>query len=509
MFKKFALLGALLFVLILSVGAVPLEAAPDAKNLRLGFGEPTTLDPALMSFSSEAGIGSQIYEGLTGLDQNLNLVPAVASSWSASPDAKTWTFTLRSDVLFHNGRPVVAGDFVLSWKRAKGSGGPYAGVFQSIKSFKAPNDTTLVVKLKTANATFPLQATLPIFSVIPKEAAATIATHPVGTGPFKFVSWTPNTSIVLKVNKNYYDTLPQLKQVTYVFFTSFDQEWAAFQANQIHVTRIPTTQWNAVKNNPNTISSSYMHTRGIGFKPASYSDVKVRKAFQRAINRAAIVGNSTVWPYAPGITLARGIVSPGKSGYDNSDVKFPFNPNQSLSLLASAGWTDTNGDRILDNGAGTKLSVVLPDSTTPSFRAIYQSIGNDLKNIGGSGVGADVRYSFDTNMQTVLLIGWTSDYPDPENDLLPYQSNGLYAARMGYSSPAYDALLKTARATLDAAERNQVFHEADARLVEKEAMVVPLYYGAITPIMRRSNVNNFVVQANGYEATQLKYVTIN
>jgi ABC-type transport system substrate-binding protein len=151
--------------------------------------EPTTLDPAVMHPRTDYGIGLQIFEGLVQLDQSNNVIPGIASSWS-SPDGIVWTFHLRNDVYFHNGRQVKAGDFVFSWNRARNAGGVYAIMFDDISSFSAPANFTFVVSLTQPSATFPARVTMLPFAVIPSEAASTMGTNPVGTGPFKFVSWT-------------------------------------------------------------------------------------------------------------------------------------------------------------------------------------------------------------------------------------------------------------------------------------------------------------------------------
>lgn len=502
---RLALFSLLSLAILLFLHPGPAYAAESGGTLRLGFNEPLTLDPALASYSNEIGIGSQVMEGLTRLDENLQVAPAIASSWS-SPDAMTWKFNLRHDVKFHNGRPVRAVDFVYSWNRAKTAGGPYAGVFNKIASFTAQGKYTFVVTLVNPNAGFPVEATLAIYWVIPQESAATLATNPVGTGPFKFVRWVPGKKIVLEANAEYYDGAPYLDGIQYNFYGTLDQEWAAFQKEKLDITRIPVSQWQAYKDDPHTVSKSTMYTRGIGFKNQAIPDLKVRKAFQRAIDRASIAADPAVWPYSPGQPLAHGVVSPGKGSYDNSDINVPYDPTLALNLLASAGWTDTNGDHILDNGSGTKLSIVLPDSTDPASHAFYQAIADDLANIGGSGVGAQVSLSTSFQALTAVGISWVSDYPDPEADLSPYATGGFYAVRIQYSSAAFDNYLNTARATLDQTARNTSFHSADEQAVIKDAIVLPIYYGSMVPILTRPYVHDLVITSLDYEVAVLKNV---
>ena len=504
--KRIMLLLAVLFAVIFLTGASAF-AAESGGVFRVPITEPTTLDPAQLSWSYEYGIGSQVMEGLTGLDQNLNVVPAIASAWN-SPDAKVWTFTLRQDVYFHNGRQVLAKDFVYSWNRAKNAAGPYAGVFNNIASFSASGKFTFIVNLTNANAGFPSQATTAIFWVIPKEAANSIATNPVGTGPFKFVKWVAGNKIVLQRGSNYYGGAPYLKGVEYHFYTDADYatRWADFQTGKLELTQIPAAQWATYQNDPNTITQDLMSLRGVGFKMATFSDLNVRKALQRAIDRSAITGNPAICSSVAGCTIAHGVVSPGKGSYDNSDINIVYDPTTALNLLATAGWTDTNSDGILDDGAGTDLSVTLPDSTSPPSHAFYQAIADNLSNIGGSGLGAQVTMTTSFAEQTIVGTGWNSDYPDAENDLLPYETGGIFSGRLGYSSATFDNYLNTGRATLDETARNAAFHSADEQVVLNDAAVLPIYYSKMWPVLKKGYVRDLVITSQGEALLAFKTV---
>lgn len=503
---RFVFLFAFLLAAVFLTSASTARAAENGGVFRLPFNEPATLDPAQLSFGNEFGIAQQVMEGLTGLDQNLNVVPAIAASWT-SPDTKAWTFNLRHDVYFHNGRQVTAKDFVYAWNRAKNAGGPYAGMFNNIASFAANGKFTFVVNLTNANSGFPNQATLAIFWVIPKEAASTLATNPVGTGPFKFVKWTAGKKIVLERNADYYGDAPYLKGVEYRFYTEADfaNRWADFQAGQLELTQIPSAQWPTYQNNPNTITQEMMYVRSLAFKMSAFPDPNVRKALQSVVDRAAIAADPTICGIA-GCTVAHGVVAPGKGAYDNSDINVPYDPTTALTLLAGAGWTDTNSDGILDDGAGTNLSMTIPDSAAPSTHALYQAIANNLTNIGGNGVGAQVTMTTTTAAQTIYGTGWISDYPDPENDLLPYETGGIFASRMGYSSATFDNFLNTGRATVDTTARNVAFHSADVQVVLNDAAVLPVYYGAMWPILKKGYVHDLVVTPQGDALISFKAV---
>jgi ABC-type transport system substrate-binding protein len=247
-----------------------------------------------------------------------------------------------------------------------------------------------------------------------------------------------------------------------------------------------------------------MNTTGHGIDVVAFPDVRVRQGIQRAINRAAIASDPAVWGYDPGVQLANGVVSPGKGSYDNSDISIPYDPTTALALFAAAGWTDTNGDHILDNGAGTNLRVIVYGA---SSNARVQRIVNDLSNIGGGGIGAQVSTTTTQNSANLKSIGWNSDYPDPENDLAPFVSGGLYSTRFHYTSAIFDAFFTTGQTTLDPVLRNAAFHAADYQIVITDAVAIPQYYGAMIPVLKKPYVHDLHFgKLGGYPHAFLKDV---
>jgi oligopeptide transport system substrate-binding protein len=485
--------------LILLIAPVSATVPVSGGTLRFPITEPSTLDPAGVWPGNGFGVVMQVFDGLTQLDQNGNVQPSVASAWTMSPDAKVYTFTLRSDVYFHNGRQVKAADFVYSWNRGMLGGGPSSSMFSEIVTFTAPSDFTFVVTLVNPKTSFPVQtAALPIFYVIPQEAASTIGTNPVGSGAFKFVSWTSHSKIVLQANPSYFGAAPFLNGVEYKFYSTPDAQWADYQAGNLDLTQIPGSQWSSVKTSPNVITHSIMVMAGYGFDVVAFSDIRVRQAFQQAINRSAIVSN---WPYDPPLQVANGVVSPGKGSYDNSDITLTYNFTNALSLLAAAGWTDTNSDHILDNGAGTNLRVVVYGTSNSTG----QVLANQLGNIGGTGVGAQTSVTTTRSAANIQNVGWGSDYPDPENDLYRYLTGDDLASRIHYSSATFDSTYNTAQATLDLTTRNSLYHSNDQRLVITDAVVIPIYYGAMTPMLKKPYVQDLRISSQGYESIPLKY----
>ncbi|MEJ2292202.1 MAG: ABC transporter substrate-binding protein, partial [Deinococcales bacterium] len=159
-----------------------------------------------------------VYEGLVRLDRNGKIVPALAKSWTVSPDGKTLTFQLRSGVKFHDGTPFTAEDVVKTFERAKdkNSGHTHPEYYASIDSIDAGPDNTVVFHLSKPNSTLLFNLARPDSIIYPPSEASTQRSHPIGTGPFKFVKYVPGSEVVLERNPDYYiKGVPYLDKVVF------------------------------------------------------------------------------------------------------------------------------------------------------------------------------------------------------------------------------------------------------------------------------------------------------
>ncbi|MBI3963144.1 MAG: ABC transporter substrate-binding protein, partial [Deinococcus sp.] len=174
-------------------------------------GDLGDLDPHVNQLILFKWIRLNVYNALTRYDENLQIVPDLAESWETS-DTQHWTFTLRSGVLFHNGRTLTADDVQSSLQRAAASTSSLAARVQNIESIEVLSPTQVQVNLKTPSAAF-LDDIVPI-TIVPQEAADTLSTNPVGTGPFRFVEAIPNDRIVLERYSDYFEPgVPQIDRL--------------------------------------------------------------------------------------------------------------------------------------------------------------------------------------------------------------------------------------------------------------------------------------------------------
>lgn len=478
------LMTFLLFALATASAERPLTEATAAGptyggDFRYPIGEPDTLDP-IASWGAEWPIMSQVFEGLVKLDENLNPVPAIAASWETTEAAEGWVFLLRDDVRFHNGRQVTAQDFVYSWNRAVGSGWWDFLMAPLVDSFTALNPSTFQVTLNQPFAPLPSILAMPFLSIVPSETVGTIDTNPVGTGPFALEHWTSGDEIVLVANEDYYEGHPYLDRITYRFYDDVGEMYNDFQNGELELSPVPASEILDVRDDPNAILQNALgvYYYGMHVDISPFDDVRVRQALNYAVDKGSVI--KAVEGYRE---VADGFVPPGMQGY-NPALPYAYDPTQALGLLAQADWTDTNGDGILDDGAGNDLIIELWHNTGAGHAAFAAAVADDFRDIGGSGLGATVVISHENwptpyldnlDQYPMFRLGWRADYPDPFNFLDPIFRTGSEGNHTGYSNPQVDAWLDQVKATLDQSARLALYATIEAQ-IQDDAPTINLYY---------------------------------
>lgn len=483
----------LVAVLLLAMRAAAQTPQPPARagayggNFRFPTLEPLSLDPIEFDGSGpDFLIGGQVYEGLTRWDDNFFVQPALAQSWS-SPDARVWTFIIRPGARFHNGRQVVAEDVVFSWQRLAASGNEWYGYMLAdlIDEVSAVAPDTVEVSLSEPFALFPELLPMPIMAIVPEEAAANLATQPVGAGPFHFVSWTPGQQLAVEAFDDYFSGRPFLDQITFKFFPDADAMLDAFLLGNVEYVMVPDDRLAEVAGDPHLRFVSEFSLCGFWMKTdrPPLDDTRVRRALNHAANLPDILANDVATDILP--IPAQGMVSPGMQAYDPPMPAYPYSPTLALDLLADAGWSDTNGDLILDDGMGNDLALELwyptdrpgREALFDAYAVIAESLAEDWSNIGGAGLGATVvithtawaDYFGMLDELPLYALQWWLDYPSPENILSPLARPG--APFYGhYDNPQVRDWMEQALVTQDLGARQALFELAE----EQIALDVPV-----------------------------------
>lgn len=287
---KSALVAGLLAV---TMGAVSQPALADDQTLTVALsGDIDNFDPAtnqLIAF--QAAIGNIVFDPLVGYDKDLNIVPKLAESYEISPDATVFTLHLVQGATFHDGSPVNAEAVVSSLQRSAELGGVIGAPLQAIQSYDTPDDHTVILTLGSSYA--PFLTALTNVAILAPGSYDTAISNPIGSGPFKFVSWTPNDSIVLKRNDDYWGKKPAYENLIFKPVPDPQVALTNLYAGSVDIVAEPSTaviaqvdQAAAQVVRP-SVSNSIVFIEMMGTK-GTLANVHLRRALAYAFDRETI-----------------------------------------------------------------------------------------------------------------------------------------------------------------------------------------------------------------------------
>ena len=456
----------------------------DGGDLRAALtGEPDVLDPATSSIYT----GAQVYEGifskLIDVDAEGNFVPDLASDWEQTDDA-TWSFTLVDDATFHNGEKFTADDVVYTFERILDpkTASAYAGLYEQIESVEAVDPTTVVFKLKGPFGAF-LTNLAANGQIVNQKAVETgnPAREPVGTGPFEFVEWVQGDHITLERNADFFkDGKPHLDSVTFKFLANDQSRIDALSAGEIDwADAIPLQQVPTLSEDPrfNYVSSD---TAGIpdflamNTTVAPFDDVKVRQAFALAIDRSQVKDVAYLGTGEDGLIE----VPTGSKWYDDTSVfAAERDLDEAKRLLAEAGYAD-----------GLNVEY-LGLSQYPELLKTGQVIRDQLKEIGVDmsikAVDVSVWYDQYSSLDYQLTSAYQERTIDPDNFYSLVIKSGGPINTTGYDNPEADALIKQAAASVDEAERTDLYNQIRG-VVTEDAPLVFTHFETINYLMNEN-----------------------
>jgi oligopeptide transport system substrate-binding protein len=513
-----------ILLLIVLLCALPLPACQSGQpatvtgTLNLYNIDPVTLDPAVVADAVSHGYVLQIFNGLVRLDENLETAPDIATNWSVSPDRLTYTFHLRHDVVFQNGRKVTAADFKYSWERAcnPATGSSVAGEYlgdivgvadvlqgraTGITGVTVVDDFTLKVTIDAPKVYFLYKLTYPTAFVVNKANVSQGGNwwrQPDGTGPFKLKEWQPNSLIVLERNDKYYGEKAKLSSVVYHLWAGLPMD--LYETGVIDVAGVSVDYIDRVTDPAGPFSKELQTVPEfsfywIAFNTAAppFDDVNVRKAFTLALDKDRIISLTL----RNLVQRADGILPPGLPGYNRDVVGLDYDVNAARELIKQSKYGDVSNlppIMLTTSGYGGAISSVLEAAIT-WWR----------DNLG---VAVTVRvldpdyytYHIKEEKDEMFDMGWIADYPHPEDFLDVLFRTGTGNNFSGYSRPAVDALLEQAGVAADTAKSLALYQQAEQMLVN-DAAVLPLWFG-----------KNYVLvkpYVQGFELNQLGFVSLN
>jgi oligopeptide transport system substrate-binding protein len=455
---------------------------------------PRNLDPAFSTDIYSVTLIQQIFDGLVQFDQSLNIVPAIANDWSVTEDGLTYTFSLRDDVKFHNGRTVTAADFVYSFtrilnpreessalsffERIKGADFYRRGESNTIEGLEALSPNTLQITLKEPFAPFLSLLAMKSSKVVPREEVERwgedFSHHPVGTGPFRLESW-EGSRIVLSANPDYHEGSPHLDRVVYTIYAGAQrqkilqefladrlEEAAVFGADREELAQ--TTVYQFVRK-----PSLSLQFYGMNCTSTPLKDKRVRQALGWAINKEKIIREV----FKDQFIAAETILPPGMTGYTPENAAYGYDRERAKELLAKAGYSPSQ----------KKLSLTLLSASKSNVA--QKELAMVAADLAAVGVELQIKYETDwPAFEATLHSGrfqlyryfWSADIPDPDDFLnVICGSDSLYNF-MRYSNQKVDRLLSQALVETDIIKRVRLYREAESMILEDAPMIPFMYW---------------------------------
>jgi peptide/nickel transport system substrate-binding protein len=485
-----ALLAGLAIMSASAARTQVLEIAVDAS--------PAGLDPHIITaFSSFQIVNGTIYEGLTAIDKDLRVTPALARSWTVSPDGKTYTFTLVSGATFHDGAPMEAADVVASLNRvlSKDIASPLSSRLAAMEKAVAKDALTVEVAMKEASA--PFVTALASIAIVPRGFEANkdgLQRQPVGTGPFRLKEWQPNGFIELARHDGYWNRAqPKLAGVKFNIVPESATRQVGISSGQYAMlANIDAATALQVRARPNvriaeTLELAYTLV-GMNVTKPPFDNPKVREALNYALNRQEIVQAALFGAGVPG-----GPLSPALKDWAVDVKEFPcftHSATKAQELLKEAGFT-------------APIPVTLLVLPRQDIRDIAQVVQAQLNKAGFKAelkipeLGQFVQDWRNSNFDA--FVSTNSGSVDPDDYFYRTFRSGGSTNVFKYANPAVDSLLDSARVELAQPARRAAYSKVQS-LLACDGPAAFMTYGQLFTAMR-SNVQGFDIIANRSLAT--------
>lgn len=472
-----------------------------------------TMFPDYSSTALGSSLATLVFSSLTTVDLSGNVAPDLAASWEVSDDQLTWTFHLVENAVWQDGEPVTAEDVKFTYEKIADpayAGGMYSnitsiagvvekhdGAASEISGIQVIDEHTISFTTVEPDALVTDTFASPNIVIVPVHILGSIpvadlgssdfSRMPVGSGPYKLVDWKAEESMTFERNDDYYGTLPKIRQIIMPVIPEPSAQITALLNGEIDIlTNISADDYETVKATAGLLvkefpGSQYQNIY-VNLNVPILKDVRVRQAIAYAINRQSMLD---------GLCGGRGIIEnnifhPSLPEYNPNIASFDYSVEMAQQLLAEAGWTDQDGDGILEAQGvegvedGTKLQITLDSTTTPFYVQENEIIQQDLKAVGID--STITQTEFGTFFSEVWIaggpwqvtgMGWYNLIGSPQmelgwNFMCPAEVNSF-----GYCNPDLDVMINNNKTLFDQDERVANFY-AIQDIIHEAAVVIPL-----------------------------------
>jgi peptide/nickel transport system substrate-binding protein len=422
----------------------------------------------LIDRSVENAVIQLLFSPLVDINETLEPSPGLAESWIVSDDGLYWDFSLRKNVRFHDGESFTSDDVVFTLEEILGNPDEYSmsPLYSNIASVSAVDEHTVRIALQAPYA--PLLQLLTV-EILPSHilrdddvASGAFGRNPVGTGPFKFSSWDGDT-ITLTANDEYFEGRPHIDNVVLKHLSDKTAAWSELMQGKVSiVTDLDPEDYEVIESDERFATYSYLdffyYTVLLNNQDPLFGDKDIRRAMSFAIDRKKLIeealsgwGDTTTGPFIPGTWP-----------YDEN-VTGGFDPEKAVNLLDSAGWSDTDGDGLLDRAGEKFVFELLIDEGDVLKEAVAQSIKWQLFRIGIQvdvtylGIQVLLRERLSPGNYQAAVLQFNAGDPDSFTYLF-WHSSRIGASNLArYENPEVDGLIELGQAESDTDKRRAAY----------------------------------------------------
>ncbi len=476
--------------------------------------DPTNLIPLLSTDSESSTVVSKLFVSPLKYNKDIKLVPEAAKSFEVLNGGKLLKFTLRDNIRWTDGVPLTAEDVEFTYKLMIDPKTPtaYSSDYQNIKKFKLTGKYSFEVTYDKVFARSLVTWALPI---LPKHllehenlTETRFARAPIGAGPYKLKEWIPGQRVVLEANNDYFEGRPYIDEIVYRIIPDTSTQFMELKTGKLDAMGLTPQQY-LFQTNGKSWEKDFQKFKYLSFGYAwlgynldrpLFKDIRVRQALTYAINKEEIVkgvllglGYPAIGPYKPGTWV-----------YNTKLAPYGYHPDKAKKLLKEAGWSDTDGDGILDRN-GVPFSFTILTNQGNSLRIKSATIiQNRLKDVGIEVKIRTVEWAAFINefvnkgQFDAIILGWTI-LQDPDIYDVWHSSKavdgGLNITK--YRNLEVDDLLERGRTTLDQAERKKIYDRIQ-EILYKEQPYCFLYVPMALPIYK-SRIKGLKIEPAGLD----------
>jgi peptide/nickel transport system substrate-binding protein len=458
---------------------------------------PTNLDPRVGIDAQSQRIDELLFDSLVRRDEKFQIRPWLADRWE-TPDPQTYIFHLHQGVRFHNGQPLTARD--VKWTFDSLLNGTIrtskTGTFSTVRRIDAPDDYTVVFHLKEPMASLLWNVSSGAVGIVPYGSGEDFNRHPIGSGPFRFISQQQDKNVIIERNSEYWATPAKVERVNLRVIpdaTTRALELRKRSADVVSNALTPDTVLTLQRDDglnvlrgPGTIYA-YL---ALNLRDPILRDVRVRRALAYAINLDPIIH----YLWRDQVRPAYSVLPPQHWAYDPNVARYPYNPDAARKLLDQSGYRAHNGAR---------FHLTIKTTTEESARLLAAVLQQQLREVG---IELDIRsFEFATFFSDITKgayqlhsLRWVGGNLDP--DIFDYIfSTASFAPKRAnrtfYSNPKVDQLIAESRGTLDQPRRKALFDQIQQIVAEDLPYINLWYYDNIIVYTKR--VRGIELNASG------------